>query len=190
MFQSIINSDYSLFFAINGITSPFFDNVMWAISGKFLWIPLYIYLLFILYKTYPKKYWSMLLVIAVLIALNDQTCNLFKYNVARLRPSHDPYIQYMVHTVNNYRGGLYGFYSGHAANTAAVAFFIISLMGKKQKWLIPVLLMYTFLTGYSRIYLGVHFPADVMAGFTVGGITGYFGGKLYLKYYSEKLAGS
>ena len=188
MFESILNTDQYLFFAINGTNSGFWDSLMWLISGKYLWIPLYIFLLYALFKNFPKHYWILIIVIALLIAINDQTCNLFKYNVGRLRPSHDPAIQYMVHIVNEYRGGMYSFYSGHAANTAAVAFLVISLLGNRIKWLIPVMLSYTFLSGYSRIYLGVHYPADVLTGLMVGSITGYFAGKLYLKFYTKKLA--
>jgi undecaprenyl-diphosphatase len=187
MFESILNTDQYLFFVINGSNSGFWDSAMWLISGKYLWLLLYVVLLYLLYKNYPKKYWILLLVIAFLIALNDQTCNLFKYNVGRFRPSHDPAIQYMVHIVNNYRGGTFGFYSGHAANTAAVAFLIISLLGAKYRWLIPVMLGYTLLSGYSRIYLGVHFPLDVMTGFTIGGITGFFAGNLYKRFYFKKM---
>lgn len=187
MLESILNADQYLFFAINGTNSGFWDSVMWLISGKYLWLPLYVLLLFLLYKNFTKKYWILLLVIAFLIALNDQTCNLFKFNVARFRPSHDPAIQYMVHIVKEYRGGTYGYYSGHAANTAAVAFLIISLLGNNYKWLIPVMIMYTFLSGYSRIYLGVHFPLDVITGFTIGGISGFFAGKLYKKFYFNKI---
>lgn len=188
MFESVLNIDQYIFFAINGSNSEFLDSLMWLISGKYLWIPLYLFLIISLYRNYPKRYWIVLFVIAFLIALNDQTCNLFKYNIARFRPSHDPAIQYMVHLVNGYRGGMFGFYSGHAANTAAVSLFIISMLGSKHKWLIPVMLSYTLLSGYSRIYLGVHFPLDVVTGFTIGGITGFFAGNLYKKFYFKKIS--
>lgn len=188
MFESAINIDQYVFFVINGSNSEFLDSLMWLISGKYLWIPLYLFLIILLYRNYPKRYWILLLVIAFLIALNDQTCNLFKYNIARFRPSHDPAIQYMVHLVNGYRGGMYGFYSGHAANTAAVALFIISVLGTKYKWLLSVMLFYTFLSGYSRIYLGVHFPFDVITGFTIGGFTGFYAGKLFKNFYQKKFS--
>jgi undecaprenyl-diphosphatase len=110
--------------------------------------------------------------IALMIAVSDQVCNLFKDNVLRLRPSQEPHLQSLVHIVNDYRGGTYGFYSAHSSNAFAVAFFMISILAVQRKYIIPVSLTYAILTAYSRIYLGVHYPGDVLMGTLMGILLG------------------
>ena len=122
-----------------------------------------------------------LVLAAVMILVSDQLSNLAKETFQRLRPSHEPGL--MVHLVNAYKGGEYGFYSGHATNNFSIAVFMIVLAGKRFKWIWMIALPYALLISYTRVYLGVHFPGDILAGAIMGSLIGYLFGRLtlYLK---------
>jgi len=115
---------------------------------------------------------------AVMILVSDQLSNLAKETFQRLRPSHEPGL--MVHLVNAYKGGEYGFYSGHATNNFSIAVFMIVLAGKRFKWIWMIALPYALLISYTRVYLGVHFPGDILAGAIMGSLIGYLFGRLML----------
>ena len=172
--NALLNLDRSLFLAINGWHSPFFDSVMYFSSGPFNWLPLYILVLYLVFKNYGNKGWLILLLVAITILFSDMgSVELFKNTVQRLRPSHEPALEGMVHFVNGYKGGQFGFVSSHAANNFALTFFLIFFLGPKYKWLAPVLFVWVFLIIYSRIYLGVHYPLDVICGGIYGALIGY-----------------
>lgn len=172
MLESLKTLDENLFLFLNAHHNPFFDQVMWQFSSKIFWIPLYILLLWILHRRFPKHFWTVLLAIGLMIAASDQLCNLAKFSVMRLRPTNEPHIQALVHTVNGYTGGMYGFYSAHASNAFSLAFFVIMVGAKPQKYVIPLVLIYAICTAYSRIYLGVHYPGDVLTGIFIGSLLG------------------
>jgi undecaprenyl-diphosphatase len=170
----LLNLDQSLFLAINGWHSSFMDPVMFFISGKLSWIPVYLILLYLVFKIYGKRGWYILLLVAIAIVLADQgSVMLFKNTVQRLRPSHEPSLQGLVHIVNNYRGGDYGFVSSHATNNFALVVFLGFFLQKKYNWLLPVMFIWAALIAYSRIYLGVHYPGDVLCGGLYGALIGY-----------------
>jgi len=114
-----------------------------------------------------------------MILVSDQFSNLFKEWIARPRPTHEPGLS-GVHTVYGYTGGMNGFYSAHASNTMAIAIFLIFLMKNKYKTLTIVLFLWALFMGYTRIYLGVHYPGDIMAGFIMGGLIGYGTYRLFI----------
>jgi undecaprenyl-diphosphatase len=172
MLETIKAVDESLFLFLNAQHNSFFDPLMWLFSEKLFWGPLYVWFLWLLHKRYPKHYWTVLVTILLMIVVSDQLCNLAKDNIMRLRPSQESHLYSVVHILNDYRGGMYGFYSGHSSNAFAVAFFMISLVAGKQKYIIPVSFIYAILTAYSRIYLGVHYPGDVLAGAIIGALVG------------------
>ncbi len=167
MLEILNNWDSQLFLFINGMNSPFWDTLMSWISGKTNWIPLYIVLLgFILYTFRWKGLW-ILLGIAILVTMSDQvSVHLFKETFERLRPCHQPHIAGMVHLVNDYCGGQYGFVSSHAANHFAIAFF--TALWIRRWWYWCGIIFWAGIIGYSRIYLGVHFPGDVLGGALLG----------------------
>jgi undecaprenyl-diphosphatase len=170
MLENLIETDKQWLLWLNGHHSPFFDRIMFAISGRPEWIPLYAIILgFLIWKYRWKTLW-ILLAIAVLITLSDQLANLLKSGIMRPRPCRDPDIGHLVHRVNNYCGGAYGFVSGHAANSFALA-TMISLLFRK-KWVTTGLLIWAALVSYSRIYLGVHYPGDVIFGALLGTLLG------------------
>ncbi|MDT8392867.1 MAG: phosphatase PAP2 family protein [Bacteroidales bacterium] len=169
------NRDTELFLALNGMHNNFCDFVMWWASDKYIWIPVYILFLYILWRQYKKKTLIIMVFAALLIFLSDQiSVHLFKEVFQRLRPCHTPELEGLVYTVNGKCGGQYGFYSSHASNIFAVAIFFLTLLKRKKTMIvIPVLIWAAFIS-YSRIYLGVHFPGDVIAGAVAGTFLGWF----------------
>ena len=161
--------DRQLFLLINACNSPVFDLLMYYVSQMWIFLPLFFYWLFLVYnKVGIKKLLILLSFLVVLIALTDQTSNQTKHAVKRYRPSHNIEIQAQVHSVNGYKGGQYGFFSGHATNSFGVAMLLFLLFSKNKLRLRLTFFLWAALTAYSRIYLGVHYPSDIFVGMLVG----------------------
>jgi len=189
--------DTDLFLLLNGFHNDFWDTVMYWASDKYFWVPFYAILLVLIGV---KLKWKNLLVIlpliALLILLSDQGSVLLKNLFQRYRPCHNFMIQDIVHTLNGKCGGQYGFVSSHAANTFALAMFVGMLFRKNSptptlpkgegeptlntaqyeknlKWMLVFMLFWAGFVSYSRIYLGVHYPADIVAGALLGAGVGF-----------------
>lgn len=165
----LLTADESLLLLINGWHSPMIDPLMMLISGRWTWLPLYVFLTFcvVKYGTWKRGLFCIIL-IALTIAASDQVCSsLLRPMVERLRPSNlnNP-LSSMVHIVNGYRSGRYGFPSCHAANMFALATFL-SLYFRRRMATVT-LLLWASVVCYSRLYLGVHYPGDVLCGMIVG----------------------
>lgn len=189
MFERLIQLDIKLFLWLNSLHSDFFDSIMNFVSGHMEWLPLYLILLgLIIYKYKWKSIW-VILSIVIAIALADLvSTRIFKEQIQRLRPSHNPDLAGKVHLVKNYTGGLYGFVSSHAANSFCLAVFIIRLF--HNRLIRIVMLTYAIIVSYSRIYLGVHYPGDIIGGALLGTLiaTGIFYLYQYLttRYYDPR----
>ena len=161
--------DINLMLALNFDGGRFLDAIMWFASGIPNWIPLYLLVMFLIYRHYGWKYMLFaLLFVAAGVGICDQVCNFFKGNIPYLRPTHTPEVEPFLHTINGYKGGTYGTVSGHASTSFCI-FLLTSLMMRKG-WFTAMMLVYTLLTSYSRIYLGVHFPMQIFFGIILGTI--------------------
>lgn len=173
MVENLIRIDQQWLLAINGWYSDWADTLMWIISRSTTWIPLYILLIGILIYRYRYYRWwvivSVLLLFGVAVGLSDFiSSGIIKPWVCRLRPTHEPAIADIIHLVHDYRGGMYGFVSSHAANTMAVA-TLFTLLYRPQGGLSALLYLWVAANCYSRMYLGVHYPGDIIGGLLVGG---------------------
>jgi len=175
MIEELIEWDKKALVFINGFHSPYIDPAMLLLTQTVIWIPFYGFLLYLLFKNYGKDTWFFLIGVVITILLSDQiTSSFMKPFFGRLRPSHDPSLQYLIHLVDDYRGGRYGFASSHASNSFAIAVFIWLALKSNYKW-IGLMFLWAFFFTYTRIYLGVHYPGDVLVGALVGVICGWIG---------------
>lgn len=169
--MNIINTlnlwDTNLFLFINGIHASFFDGIMFAISAKLTWVPLYIAALYVVIKKWKRESVWVILALVLCIVIADQVSSGFiKHAVQRLRPSHAEDLKGMVHLVKGYGGGMFGFVSSHAANSFGFA-LLSSILFKNRKYTF-VIFGWAALLSYSRVYLGVHYPGDIFGGMIVG----------------------
>jgi len=166
MIETLLNWDTQFFLFLNGLNSPFWDPIMVFASGKLTWLPFYLLLIFFIAKKHGWKTLWWLVAIALVIVASDQiSVGLFKNVFQRLRPCHTPDINGLVHLVGKC-GGKFGFVSSHAANTFGVAVFLSLLF--RNKWATLGLISWAAFVSYSRIYLGVHFPGDILCGALLG----------------------
>ncbi|MFC0261182.1 phosphatase PAP2 family protein [Fontibacter flavus] len=176
--ETIQQWDEALFIFLNGFHSDFLDPIMYTLTQTYPWIPLYVFLIYLIWKTYGKQGWWVLLAVGLSILLADQfTSALMKPFFERLRPCHDVLINGMIHNYGKC-GGMYGFASSHAANSFAIGTLMnLSLAVKypKIKWLF----LWAVFFSYTRIYLGVHYPGDVIVGGLIGVLAAYLSYKLF-----------
>lgn len=170
--------DQQLFLFLNSANSPFWDQVMHTISEKIVWAPLYLAIFIYLAVTYKRKFLVILIFIILGVVLADQISVQFKNTVQRLRPCHEPALKDLVHLVNGECGGLYGFVSSHASNSFNVALF--TLLFIRRRWYTISIIVWAMVVGYSRIYLGVHYPGDIICGSMLGALVGWSMYKLYV----------
>jgi undecaprenyl-diphosphatase len=182
MLQSLIEADRKLFLLINQANDPVIDFIMFWATDKWIWVPFYIWLLYILIKNYGKKIFVLLIVVALLITISDQVSVMIKDLTQRLRPCRDPFFTGMIHLVNESCGGQYGFISSHACNTMALAVFITGILPEASRWFKAEIFAYVVLVCYSRIYLGAHFPGDIIGGWILGTILGFIAIFICRKY--------
>lgn len=179
------NADTSLFLFLNGLHSGFLDPLFYFGTQSVCWTPFYLLLLYLVIKKYRWKTAWILIAVALMILVSDQAANLFKVWIARPRPTFTPGLA-TVHIVNNYKGGTFGFYSSHASNNVALAIFLIMILKDTFRVLPALIIFYAFFMSYSRIYLGVHFPLDIFAGWIAGGIIGFATGTVFNYFFSGK----
>lgn len=190
MLESILQKDTELLIYLNNLGNKQWDPFWLFITDKDNWIPLFVVVLVLIYiKLGLKKTLFTLLFLTILVAFSDQFTNLVKYLTARIRPCNVPELQEYLRQFK-YRPKGFGFWSGHAHTSTSFTVFIILLLRNKFKF-IYLLFFFPLLFGLSRIYLRVHYPLDVTAGYIVGATTGFIFYKLlrllYKKVFKEEL---
>lgn len=191
MLEYFLTPDLNIFLFLNGLHSSWADVFFYWVSNRFIWLPFYALLAFFLIRKWRKKSIPIFIALALCIFLTDQSCNLIKHSVQRPRPSHEPGLCEQVHLVAKpdgtlYRGGPYSFPSSHAANAMAMALFVIFYLSEKRKWVVASMLLWVLLLSYSRIYLGVHYPSDLMAGWIIGACWATFLWRIVLLIQNSK----
>lgn len=183
MLDKLISLDSRLLVYLNSLGSESYDWLWLMITKQLYWTPLFLLLLFVIYKKIgTKQFLYVVLFITLILIFTDQITNLFKNGFQRLRPCNSPDINTIIRVVKT--SGSYSFFSGHAANSMAVATFIYLLMKSYFKYFF-LLFLWPFVFAYSRIYLGLHYPIDILCGYLFGFLSGYSFYNLH-QYYQKK----
>lgn len=183
MFQTLKNIDRDLLLFGNSLHNSFFDAVIPHLTDFWVWIPLFIWWTYELYKIYGKKLALIIICVVGLLVATDRTSVLIKNSVKRYRPTHNIELKDKIYVVNEYRGGQYGYVSSHSTNAFAVAFFIFLLIKTKpKKWMKISLFLWAFIFCYTRIYLGVHYPFDLLSGALLGALLAFLLYKIFCKF--------
>ena len=168
--DAIREIDQSLLLFLNSFHNSFWDKVNILLTSKEIWYPFYALLLYFIIKKYRRNSIYIIIVLALAIAVSDQFSGLIKDLTQRLRPTHDPNLNGLIHNIVN-KGGLYGFFSAHAANSFTVAAFTAFLF--RNRWYSILIFTWAIVVSYTRIYLGLHFPLDILTGCIWGILTGF-----------------
>lgn len=187
--NDFIRADRELFLFLNNLGSQPFDQLWIMISATWIWVPLYVIFLYLLVKTFSVRNLIFILIfIAIGVTVSDQLAGIFKTGIGRLRPCHDPTLDNLVREVKC--GGRFGFYSSHASNTFFIATMMSMLLRHKHRYLPYILFFWAAVVSYSRIYLGVHFPLDLLMGASMGFLLGGFFATLSRKVINKNSANS
>lgn len=180
MLEKILQLDVQLFVYLNGLGSATYDTLWLMITKQAYWTPFFILLLYLVYKKIGvKSILFLLLFVTLLIIATDQTANLFKANFQRLRPCNNPDINTIIRIVKS--SDTFSFFSGHAANSMATMTFVFLIIKRHYRFAF-LLFLFPLIFAYSRIYLGLHYPLDILTGYFFGAIFGFVAYKLFQKY--------
>ncbi len=177
MLEKIISLDKELFVFLNGLGSESFDGMWLIITQQIYWTPFFIFLLYLAQKKMgTKQILYILLFVSFIILFTDQFTNFVKHHFDRLRPCNDPEVKDIIRIVLHRNS--FSFFSGHASNSMAVATFLFLILRKQYKYF-GLIFFWPLIFAYSRIYLGLHFPTDILTGYVVGATVGFVFFKLY-----------
>ena len=187
--EQIIQLDKQLFIFLNGLGSETYDGFWLFITKQLYWAPFFVFIFYLLYKKLGWKHLLLIVVsIAIMITFTDQFTNLVKNSVQRLRPCNDLEIKDIIRIVKS--SDTFSYFSGHAMNSMASTMFVFLILRKYYRYAF-LLFLFPLIFAYSRIYLGLHFPGDILSGYLFGAISGYGFSKLYdifrRKYFPESL---
>lgn len=173
MLEQLLQLDEQFFVYLNSLGSERWDGLWLIITNKLTWIPLYAILLYLVFKNFGLKNTLIVIVlVAAMITFTDQLANLFKHGFARPRPCREEHLSELIRYIAP-RCGRYGYFSAHAASSMALAVFLGLLFRSTYKNLVFLMLFWAAIVGYSRIYIGVHYPLDTLTGMIIGSLTGF-----------------
>jgi undecaprenyl-diphosphatase len=175
--QNILELDKELFLYLNSFHNYFWDTIMLMVTRKETWVPLYLTIVYFFIKNYRSKSVLILLFLVLTVVASDQISVLIKESVQRLRPVHEPAIADIVHNVFR-KGGLHGFVSSHATNMFAIFIFTSRIFKNRSYFFL--MLFWAVIISYSRIYIGVHYPIDIIGGAFLGWLLGWIFYKLLM----------
>ena len=172
MLDQLIELDKTLLIFLNNLGSPSWDGLWLVVTNKRTFIPMYMVLLYFMCKSLSKKGVMLLvLTVALMILFTDQVTNLFKFTFERFRPCAQEGVFELIR--QGECGATYGFFSGHSSNSMATAIFVGLMLRPLYKNVIYLLIVWSIVVAYSRIYLGLHYPLDILCGLSFGAFTGY-----------------
>lgn len=171
MIEWLYRADQALLLSLNHLGTEPWDTIVWYATQSWVWSPLFVGALVWLMRRYKKATWRPVLAALLVVGLSDLLCSaVLKPAIGRLRPTHDPDIQSSLRTVRGYRGGRLGFPSNHAANSMALTVVVARYLHHPAAWVAG--LSWTFLHSLTRVYLGVHYPSDLLGGWIIGCLIG------------------
>lgn len=171
MLDYLIHLDKKLFIYLNNLGATPFDAIWLLITKQINWTPFFLILLFILYKKLgTKKLGIAILIVATLIAFTNEITDVIKFSVQRIRPCNDDALVGLIRVVKD--SDTFSYFSGHAANSTAAMMFVFLILRKHYKYSY-LLFLYPLIFAYSRIYLGLHYPLDIISGYAFGSLTGW-----------------
>ncbi len=186
--ETLSNIDSDLFLFLNGLHVDWLDKVMVLITDMWAWFPLYLLLIYWTVKQYGKRCWWIFLAVGIVVLCTDQLAShVCKPVFQRLRPCYNPDFQDLIYLPKGLAGGKYGFVSSHAANTFGVAAFLTPALRKYRPWTAIVLYFWAFVSSYSRIYIGYHYPGDILCGAILGILIGLILWKVFQLTIVEKV---
>jgi len=190
--DTLLSCDAELFRLINtGLSNPVFDALLPWCRERWVWVPLYGFILSFCWLNYGKKRgnWLILALILTLGVADTLSSKVLKNAVQRLRPCNDPTLAAEVQLRVSSCGSGFSFTSSHATNHFAVAVFLTLVLGHLSRWIRPVLLFWAALISFSQVYVGVHYPLDVLCGGMLGAGTGWAVAQMYIKHYVNLIGG-
>ena len=171
--ESLSSIDSQLFLFLNGLHVDWMDKVMVLVTDMWMWFPLYLLLIYWAIKQYGKRCWWVFLALGIVVLCTDQLAShVCKPVFHRLRPCYNVDFQDLIYLPKGMAGGRYGFVSSHAANTFGVAAFLTPVLRKYRPWPAIMLFLWAFISSYSRIYIGYHYPGDILCGALLGLLIG------------------
>ena len=178
MLEKLQQLDRQVFIYLNGLGSETFDPMWEIITKQISWIPIFAIILYLTFKRLGTKHAFLIIgMITLLLLVTDQTTNLIKFTIKRLRPGNNPELAGLIRSVQNRKS--FSFISGHASNSMAVAFFLYRVLHPYIKYM-GFFFLWPLIFAYSRIYLGLHYPGDILTGYAFGLFTGWLVLKLYI----------
>ena len=178
--EALLELDRNLLLYFNEFSSPLFDNFFWVVTSVMIWVPMYAAILYVIVKEQGIKAIIAILALALMVTLCDQiSANVFKDGFERLRPSREGANEGLLNIINGYRGGKYGFVSSHATNSFGLA--VLTSLLFRYRWYTVFIVFWAVLNSYSRVYMGVHYPGDILGGLILGSLIGWFVYWLYKK---------